>query len=239
VTYESWLSTWPHALVAGTTGSGKTTFMRSLLGQLNFIGSAYSQVVVVDGKGETDYFGVLDDSMFVPEFDEPLLEIDKAVEVLAWLKDVEVPRRKELIRELAKKKGSRVDAKSLYIEAVASGETPIMSPLVVVIDEFNELMIRGGNAKASFIDSVTSVAQAARSVLVHLILATQRPDRTVVPGTIKANLPGRIAFRLPTATDSITVLGHGGAEKLLGWGDMLFQLNGEEDRRLQSFIMND
>jgi hypothetical protein len=238
-TYESWLSTWPHALVAGTTGSGKTTFMRSLLGQLNYFGPTYSQVVVVDGKGETDYFGVLDNSMFLTEFAEPLLEIDKAVEVLAWLKDVEVPRRKEMIRELARQKGSRVDAKSLYVEAVASGEVPVITPLVVVIDEFNELMIRGGSAKASFIDSVTSVAQAARSVLVHLILATQRPDRTVVPGTIKANLPGRIAFRLPTATDSITVLGHGGAEKLLGWGDMLFQLNGEEDRRLQSFIMNE
>lgn len=239
ISYESWLSTWPHALVAGTTGSGKTTFMRSVLAQLNSFGDSFSKVVVVDGKGETDYFGVLDDSMFVPEYNEPLLEIDSAVDVLSWLKDHEVPRRKEMIREIARSKGSRVDAKSLYIEALTNSSTPLMTPLVVVIDEFNELMIRGGPSKASFIDSVTSVAQAARSVLVHLILATQRPDRSVVPGTIKANLPGRIAFRLPTATDSITVLGHGGAEKLLGWGDMLFQLNGEEDRRLQSFILGE
>ena len=96
-------------------------------------------------------------------------------------------------------------------------------------------MIRGGDSKSKFIEGVTSVAQAARSVLVHLVLATQRPDRTVVPGTIKANLPVRIAFRLPASQDSVTILGHGGAEKLLGRGDMLFQLNGEPDRRLQSY----
>jgi S-DNA-T family DNA segregation ATPase FtsK/SpoIIIE len=107
-----------------------------------------------------------------------------------------------------------------------------------VIDEFNEIMIRGGASKERFVTGVTSVAQTARSVLVHLVLATQRPDRTVVPGAIKANLPARFAFRLPTASDSVTVLGHGGAEKLLGWGDMLLQLNGEADRRLQTFMVS-
>jgi S-DNA-T family DNA segregation ATPase FtsK/SpoIIIE len=236
--HESHLSSWPHALVAGTTGSGKTTFMRSLLAQLNDWGSGIAQAVIVDGKGETDYFGVLSSNMFVPEYPEPLLEVNHAVDVLTWLKDVEVPRRKELVREIARERQSRVDAKSVYIDAINAGETPSIKPLVVLIDEFNEIMIRGGQGKTAFVDGVTSVAQAARSVLVHLVLATQRPDRTVVPGTIKANLPVRIAFRLPTAADSVTVLGHGGAEKLLGLGDMLFQLNGEEDRRLQSFIFD-
>lgn len=235
-TVHSQISSWPHALVSGTTGSGKTTFMRSLLAQLNHWGPTVSQAVIVDGKGETDYFGILAPSMFVPEYPDPLLEANQAVEVLTWLKDVEVPRRKRLIREIAQSSQSRVDAKALFIDSIHTGSEPVIRPLIVVIDEFNELMIRGGQSKAAFVDGVTSVAQAARSVLVHLVLATQRPDRTVVPGSIKANLPVRVAFRLPTAADSVTVLGHGGAEKLLGLGDMLFQMNGEEDKRLQSFI---
>jgi len=115
------------------------------------------------------------------------------------------------------------------------GKDPVMKPLIIVIDEFNELMIRGGSDKTRFVDAITSIAQASRSVLVHLILATQRPDRNVVPGVIKANLPARFAFRLPSPADSLTVLNHGGAEKLLGSGDLLLQLNGETDRRLQGY----
>lgn len=235
--FRSAISSWPHALVAGSTGSGKTTFLRSLLSQLNAWGPERASAIVVDGKGETDYFGLLSEELFVPEYPEPQLEVDQAISVLDWLMELEVPRRKKVVLEIAKGQSGRVDAKSLYLQAIEHGDVPPLAPLVVVIDEFNEIMIRGGNAKDRFVNGVTSVAQTARSVLVHLVLATQRPDRTVVPGSIKANLPARIALRLPTAADSVTVLGHGGAEKLLGWGDMLLQLNGEPDRRLQSFIV--
>jgi len=230
------LSTWPHALVAGSTGSGKTTLLRSLLFQINCWGPSQTNAVVVDGKGETDYFGVLEPAMFAPEFPEPQLTAAAAVDVLQWLSDSEVPRRKGLLLELAKQRAGRVDARSLYLEAALAGESAPIRPLVVVVDEFNEIMIRGGTDKERFVESVTSVAQTGRSVLVHLVLATQRPDRNVVPGSIKANLPTRISLRLPTATDSVTVLGHGGAERLIGWGDMLVQVNGEPDQRLQSFI---
>lgn len=229
------VSSWPHALVSGTTGSGKTTFLRSVLGQLNAWGERYVNFILVDGKAETDYFGVADDELFVTKFPEPLLDVSGAIDVLNWLKSYEVPRRKKIMQELARQTKRRVDARSMFIEATKDESEPVFKPLVVVIDEFNELMLRGGNAKGEFVDGVTSVAQAARSVLVHLVLATQRPDRNVVPGTIKANLPARIAFRLPGTQDSVTILGHAGAEKLLGKGDMLFQLNGETDRRLQSY----
>lgn len=236
--FQAPISTWPHALVAGTTGSGKTSFIRSILGQLNNWGSKYSEIALVDGKGETDYIGSLTDSMYVSNFPEPLLNISEALTVLEWLKDEEVPRRKELVRNIAKESGVRADAKSLFIEALNSQKVPVMKPLIVVIDEFNELMIRGGQDKTRFVDAITSIAQASRSVLVHLILATQRPDRNVVPGVIKANLPARFAFRLPSPADSLTVLNHGGAEKLLGFGDLLLQLNGETDRRLQSYWLD-
>ena len=233
--FKAPISTWPHALVAGTTGSGKTSFIRSILGQLNKWGDKYSEIALVDGKGETDYIGSLSESMYVANFPEPLLNISEALTVLEWLKDEEVPRRKEIIRRIAKESGVRADAKSLFIEALSIGKDPVMKPLIIVIDEFNELMIRGGSDKTRFVDAITSIAQASRSVLVHLILATQRPDRNVVPGVIKANLPARFAFRLPSPADSLTVLNHGGAEKLLGSGDLLLQLNGETDRRLQGY----
>jgi S-DNA-T family DNA segregation ATPase FtsK/SpoIIIE len=232
------LSSWPHALVAGSTGSGKTTFLRSILTQLDRWGAERANVVIVDGKGETDYFGTLSEKMFVSEFSEPQLSADDAVSVLDWLTESEVPRRKKLMLDLAREQVGRTDAKALYLQALRDGTASPIQPLVVVIDEFNEIMIRGGASKERFVTGVTSVAQTARSVLVHLVLATQRPDRTVVPGAIKANLPARFAFRLPTASDSVTVLGHGGAERLLGWGDMLLQLNGEADRRLQSFMVS-
>lgn len=233
--FDSPISSWPHALIAGSTGSGKTTFIRSILTQLNGWGPNYSNLIIVDGKGETDYFGVLDDQMFAKEYSEPQLNIDQALNVLDWLRDYEVPRRKQQVLKLAKLKSSRVDAKSLFIEAIGKNEEPLIKPLIVVIDEFNELMIRGGNDKSRFVDSVTSIAQAARSVLVHLVLATQRPDRNVLPGVIKANLQARFAFRLLSPADSVIVLNHGGAEKLLNHGDMLVQLNGQADERLQSY----
>jgi hypothetical protein len=236
--FKAPISTWPHALVAGTTGSGKTSFIRSILGQLNNWGDKYSEIALVDGKGETDYIGALTDSMYVSNFPEPLLNISEALTVLEWLKDEEVPRRKELVRNIAKNSGVRADAKSLFIEALSINKEPVLKPLIVVIDEFNELMIRGGSEKNRFVDAITSIAQASRSVLIHLILATQRPDRNVVPGVIKANLPARFAFRLPSPADSLTVLNHGGAEKLLGSGDLLLQLNGESDRRLQSYWLD-
>lgn len=233
--YNSAISNWPHALVAGSTGSGKTTFIRSILKQLDILGPNHSNVIIVDGKGETDYFGILNDNMFNTKFPEPQLNIDSALNVLEWLKDEEIPNRKKLVLEYAKTNSARVDAKKLFIESINLDEKPLISPLIVVIDEFNELMIRGGSDKNRFTDAVTSLAQAARSVLVHLVLATQRPDRNVLPGVIKANLQARFAFRLLSPSDSVIVLNHGGAEKLLNHGDMLLQLNGQEDERLQGF----
>ena len=229
------LSNWPHALVAGATGSGKSVFLKSLLAQLNNFGPDYCRVMIVDGKAEADYLFAVAPEMYLEEFPEVLMGVDTALDALSWLRDHELPRRKKLIRDASIKRGMAITAKSMFVEAVISGQTPDFLPLVVVIDEFNEIMLRGGKAKQAFEDAVTSIAQTARSVMVHLVLATQRPDRNVVVGSLKANLPARVAFRLPTAADSLTVLGHGGAEDLLGLGDMLFQINGEDDIRIQSY----
>jgi S-DNA-T family DNA segregation ATPase FtsK/SpoIIIE len=140
-----------------------------------------------------------------------------------------------IINNLATTKNSRVEAKDEYLTAIANGETPIFLPIVVVVDEFAELMLERGPNMQSFVDNVSSVCQTGRSTLIHLILATQRPDRKIVPGRIHANLDTKIALRVPTPADSMTVLGYGGAEKLLGSGDMLFSWKGAENQRLQGY----
>lgn len=230
------LSSWPHALVAGTTGSGKSTFLRSSLKQLGDLGAHGVQLIVVDGKAEADYFGVVPVGSFVEKFPEPLMNVSEALVVLDWLTNEEIPRRKELIQKYSRDSGSRFDLRADFIRRTKDGVDPIAVPLVIVIDEFNELMIRGGTQKDEFVDAVTSITGTARSQLVHLVLATQRPDKNVVPGVVKANLTTRLSFRLPTPSDSVTVLGHGGAESLLGRGDFRVQIPGKSETRLQGYL---
>ena len=109
---------------------------------------------------------------------------------------------------------------------------PAMPALVVVIDEFADLlaMFPDRAAKAEFTATVQRLLQRARAVGIHLVIATQRPSVDAVPGQLKANLPVRIAFKLPTATDSGTVLDEAGAENLLGRGDLLLKRDGQTFR---------
>lgn len=235
VDYYSQISQWPHALVAGSTGSGKTTFMRNMLRQVGDRRTQGVRAVVVDGKGESDYLGVLPPDAFAAEFPQPIPDMHQAVDVLRWLREEEIPRRRALINQLAADHGRRMDARLVYADALAEGHSPTISPLLVVIDEFNELMLQAGTARQQFTDGVTSIAQIARSVMVHLVLCTQLPNRTVLPGVIKTNLNVKIAFRLGSPSDSVIVLGRGGAERLLGRGDMIVQSPGMPDIRLQGY----
>lgn len=234
--HVSSIQSWPHALIAGTTGSGKTSFLRGVIKQVASDSRFPSKLIVVDGKGESDYFGLAPEGAFHENWSKPQLSIDSTVEILDWLVKEEIPRRRRLVNEIAEKKNSRIDAREEYLKRLVRKEELLFSPLVVVIDEFAELMLRGGTVMKDFIDNVSSVSQTGRSTLVHLLLATQRPDRKIVPGRIHANLDTKIALRVPTPADSMTVLGHGGAEKLLGKGDMLFSWKGSGDLRLQGYF---
>ncbi len=231
------ISSWPHALVAGTTGSGKTTFLRGLLRSLGEIGSEYVQVAIVDGKGETDFVNAISDDSFVPEFPQVLFDPDDAIGVLEWLRSSEIPRRKELLRAMASGVGAPVTWRTQYAAAVRAGTAAECVPIVVVIDEFAEIMLRGKTYRDAFEDHVQSVAQVGRSSMVHLVLATQQPRAEIVPGAIKANLGTRFAFRLPTAADSQTILGHGGAEHLAGLGDFYLKPSSGDRLRLQGYGM--
>jgi energy-coupling factor transporter ATP-binding protein EcfA2 len=234
--YLSFASDWPHMLIGGTTGSGKTTFIKSLLRQVNRSDPSYVQVAVIDGKGEIDYFNIVEDGFFVPQFPEVKLGHQEVTAVFEWLVEEEIPRRRTIILERARQTGAApAAAKQQFIEGHGRGEADPFPALLVFVDEFAEIMLSGGAGAQQFEQRVQQVAQTGRSVLVHVVLATQRPDATVVRGAIKTNLDARIALRVPTHHDSMTILGRAGAERLLGRGDLLFQGAGGPAVRLQGY----
>ena len=206
---------WPHMLVAGSSGSGKTTLLRSLLLQFANLPEGALDLVLIDGKGDADYLNILPKSLFCTRFPEPLLGHESAIEVLKWVLE-EMDARRDLLHKYAKEHESQVALKwpDIYKYEVQAGQTPTIKPLIVLIDEFADIMLAGKKSADEFLDLVQRVAQVGRSRLIHLLLATQRPDRNTIKGAIKSNLDARVAMRLPTPADSLTILGTGGAEKL-------------------------
>jgi hypothetical protein len=234
--FASFASDWPHMLIGGTTGSGKTTFIKSLLRQINARDPDLVKVAIIDGKGEIDYFSVVDREFFTPQFPEVKLGHQEVNAVFDWLVEEEIPRRRAVILERARDSGAAPQAaKHQFIEASARQEADPFPALIVFVDEFAEIMLAGGSGAQQFEQRVQQAAQTGRSVLVHIVLATQRPDATVVRGAIKTNLDARIALRVPTHHDSMTILGGAGAERLLGRGDFLLQAAGSPTVRLQGY----
>lgn len=234
--YSKALESWPHMLVAGTTGSGKTTFLKSLLRQLDTFSAQRLQVVVVDGKGDTDYLGLLSPNMYPDEFPEIQLGHLNAIPVLQWTMQ-KMEERRQTILDLARKANvaQGIKAADLYRTALKERRVSEIAPLILVIDEFADIMLAGKKSADEFENLVQRVSQVGRSRLIHLVLATQRPDKETIRGTIKANLNARAVFRLPTQADSLTVLGQAGAEKLMLHGDMLFQHGTGAPLRLQGY----
>jgi len=195
------------------------------------------EVIDIDGNGEIDYLGLLTSEYFSPRFPEVLLGYDNVLEVLDWIVEEEIPSRRRAVVERAKANpGERPrPARDLYTASVAEGEVDPFPPLIVVVDEFAEIMLAGRQVAQRFEQRVQQVVQTGRSTLVHVVLATQRPDTSVVRGAIKTNIPARIALRLPTHHDSSTVLGRKGAEQLLGLGDLIYQGSDQPPVRLQGY----
>lgn len=235
--FNSFVSSWPHMLIGGTTGSGKTTFIRSLLMQMNRFDPKYLKALIVDGKGEIDYINVLNPANFVDSFPEVTLGHVNVMPVFEWLLNEEIPARREKLLAIAKEAVDQRprSAREVYVEALVNETLPLFAPIVVVVDEFAEIMLGRGSEAQKFEQAVQQVTQVGRSVLIHLLLATQRPDANVISGAVKANLDARIALRLPTHHDSMTILGTKGAERLTGKGDLLFQSAGQPVERLQAY----
>ncbi len=219
------LTKMPHLLIAGSTGSGKTVCLDSIICCLLMHNSPDElRLALVDPKRvELVAFSE------IPHLAFPVVvDADKAVKVLRWL-NMEMDRR---YREFAKAKARNIES---YNRDRAPGEA--MPYLVLVVDELADLMMAAFDEVEH---TLCRLAQLARATGIHLIVATQRPSVDVVTGLIKANFPTRISFAVTSQVDSRTILDTVGAEKLLGRGDMLY-LPSEAGRpkRLQGTFVSD
>lgn len=213
----------PHALVAGKTGSGKSVCVYSIIGSMLYKASPEEvKMILIDPKGNELIFFSDIPHLATPIIDDPKL----AAASLKWAVD-EMERRYDFLKANRKR---TIGDYNVYAKANGMKTIPY---IVIIIDEFADLM---NTVSESFEINVQRLTQKARSAGIHVIVATQRPTTDVIKGTIKANIPTRIAFSVQSQTDSLTILDHVGAEKLLGKGDMLFT-KGSNDIRIQgSFI---
>ncbi|MBT5807683.1 DNA translocase FtsK [Candidatus Uhrbacteria bacterium] len=199
------LNKMPHMLVAGATGSGKSVCLNTMIISWLYQNSPDElRLILVDPKRVelTSYAGI--PHLLVP----PIISVDDTVNALKW-----TVREMERRLDILSKFGAR------DIDGYNKRAEERMPRIVVVIDELADLMTTSGREVEG---AIVRIAQMARAVGIHLVLATQRPSVDVITGIIKANVPGRIACAVASQTDSRTILDTGGAEKLLGRGDMLF-----------------
>ena len=206
------LALMPHILIAGTTGSGKSVFIHSILISLLMKNTPeVLNFILVDPKRiELVRYENLPHLLM-----DPILDVKKVVPVMNWVID-EMERR---YKEFQNYRVRDIDA---YNKLQIQKKKKIMPRIIFVIDEMADLMIKQGNMIES---AIVRLAQMARATGIHLVLATQRPSVNVVTGLIKANIPNRICFKVASQVDSRTVLDYSGAEKLIGAGDMLFISN--------------
>jgi CRISPR/Cas system-associated exonuclease Cas4 (RecB family) len=208
------LATAPHLLVAGTTSSGKSVFLKGLVLALLRLPPEECRIVIVDPK-MVDFTPFRSPPLFRPVVTDP----SEAVALFQSLVDSEMPARTRKLMEAGVPQRTDLPPGS-------------MPALVVVIDEFADLLasFTERDLKNQCIGAVQRLLQRARAVGIHLVIATQRPSVDAIPGALKANLPVRIAFKLPSAPDSVTVLDEAGAENLLGRGDLLLKRDGTTTR---------
>lgn len=218
--YVSDLAKMPHLLIAGTTGAGKSVGVNSLLVSILYRARPDEvKVILIDPKRLE--LGLYED---IPHLATPIIVDPKpASRALRWAVGEMERRYKELagwgVRNIDGYNAERERRNSVK-DFGETGQPWIRMPfIVIIIDELADLMMTSGNEVE---DSITRLAQMARAVGIHLVLATQRPSVDVITGLIKANFPSRISYRVSSKVDSRTILDTNGAEHLLGRGDMLF-----------------
>jgi S-DNA-T family DNA segregation ATPase FtsK/SpoIIIE len=216
------LSKTPHLLVAGTTGSGKSVFINTLLTSILYKFSPEDlRLILIDPKMlELSVYNDIA-HLLTPVVTEP----KKAIIALKWVCK-EMERRYSLMNEENTRSLEGYNQKSLE-------KLPF---IIVFIDEMADLMMTAGKEVEHY---VQRLAQMARACGIHLVMATQRPSVDIITGSIKANFPSRISFQVASKYDSRTVLGEIGAEQLLGNGDMLMSKNGASLIRYQSAFISD
>ena len=216
----------PHVLIAGATGSGKSVCINTIINSIIYRASPREvRLILIDPKVVelSVYNGI--PHLLVPVVTDP----KKASAALSWAV-VEMEHRYKRFETMGVRniKG--------YNDAIGPDEEP-MSKIIVIIDELADLMMV---APGEVEESICRLAQLARAAGIHLVIATQRPSVNVITGVIKANIPSRIAFAVSSQIDSRTILDTGGAEKLLGKGDMLYAPQGAgKPTRVQGCFVSD
>ncbi|SUB57126.1 DNA translocase FtsK [Peptoniphilus lacrimalis] len=223
------ISDMPHLLIAGATGSGKSVCINTIISNILYKSSPNDvRLMLIDPKVVelSVYNGI--PHLLIPVVTNP----KKAGYALNWAVD-EMERRYKLFAEAQVR-----DIKGYNKKKIKEGKISEKIPkIVIIVDELADLMMVSSN---EIEDYIARLAQMARACGMHLILATQRPSVDVITGTIKANIPSRIAFAVSSAVDSRTILDMSGAEKLLGRGDMLFYPSSySKPKRIQGAFISD
>lgn len=223
----------PHLLIAGATGSGKSVSINSIItSMLMRVKPGQLKMILVDPKRiELNLFN------HIPHLITPVVtDIKKAATVLSWA----VREMEDRFQQLSQVGAKNIDSYNAILSSKKGKEYPdldILPYIVIVIDELADLMMV---APAEVENAVCRLAQLARAVGIHLVIATQRPSVDVITGLIKANITSRIAFAVSSQTDSRVVLDRGGADKLVGKGDMLFLRPGaSRPRRIQGAFVTE
>jgi len=216
------LASMPHLLIAGTTGSGKSVCINTIILSLLYRHTPDKcKFILIDPK-------MLELSTYegIPHLLCPVItEAKKAASVLGW-----VVKEMESRYRLMTKEGVR------NIDSYNTKHKLPMPYIIVVVDEMSDLMLVAGKEIENYIQKLSQMARAAG---IHIIMATQRPSVDVITGTIKANFPTRISFQVTSKIDSRTILGEQGAEQLLGKGDMLFMSSANRMIRIHAPFVSD
>ena len=223
----------PHLLVAGATGQGKSVGLNAIITSLLYKKHPNEmKLVLIDPKKVefSVYSRIANHFMAsVADEDEPIItDVTKVVRTLNSL-CVLMDSRYDLLKKAGARNIKEYNQKYVNHKLKLTDGHEYMPYIVVIIDEFGDLIMTAGKEVEL---PIARIAQLARAVGIHMIIATQRPTTTIITGNIKANFPGRIAFKVTAAIDSKTILDRTGANQLIGRGDMLY-LNGNEPVRVQ------
>lgn len=231
------LTKMPHVLVAGATGQGKSVGLNAIIASLLYKKHPSElKFVLIDPKMvEFSLYSKLEHHYLAKLPDEEDAIITDPSKVVATLNSlcVEMDNRYNLLRNANVRSIAEYNAKFTARSLNPEKGHRYLPYIVVIVDEFADLIMTAGKEVET---PIARIAQKARAVGMHMIIATQRPSTNVITGIIKANFPGRIAFRVSQMVDSKTILDRTGANQLIGRGDMLFSINGEMNRVQCAFI---
>ncbi len=233
------LAKMPHLLMAGATGTGKSVGLNAVLASLLYTKhpSELKLVLVDPKKVEFSLYSALERHYLakMPDEEEAVItDVKKVVRTLNSL-CIEMDSRYDLLKQAKVRKITEYNDKFCKRMLNPEHGHRFLPYIVVVIDEFGDLIMTAGKEVEL---PIARLAQLARAVGIHLIIATQRPTTNIITGTIKANFPARVAFRVTSGIDSKTILDTGGAQQLIGRGDMLISLAGKDMIRLQCALID-